>query len=123
MADVDFLQYFSWWTFAIAAAGYTAMLLYLNNSRFYPKDIFSKQNARSLIEMTTIHLAFLAVLLAYLWTMPRFYFRMPNWAYQHVRNGSGLDALSIIAMAAMAMVEVRILYAKKREFGEPSEEV
>jgi hypothetical protein len=73
--------------------------------------------------MTTIHPAFLAVLLAYLRTMPRFYFRMPNWAYQHARNGSGLDGFSIVAMAAMAMVEIRLLYAKKREFGEPSEEV
>ncbi len=123
MADVDYLQYFSWWTFAIAAAGYTAMLLFLNNSRWSPQDIFSKQNAKSLLGMTTIHLAFLAILLAYLWTMPHFYFQMPNWSYERGRDGSGLDILSIIAMTAMAMTEIRLLYAKKREFSAPSEEI
>lgn len=123
MADVDYLQYFSWWTFAIAAAGYTAMLLFINNSRWSPQSIFSKQNARSLIEMTAIHLAFLVILLAYLRIMPHFYFQMPNWFYQRGRGGSGLDILSIVAMTAMAMIEVRLLYAKKREFGEPSEEI
>jgi hypothetical protein len=109
--NFDFLQYFSWYSYAVTVILYTALVLH---GEFSKKDgplILSKQNARPLSEIFTIHFAFLAVLLGFMRFAPHIYFRLPGWMIAPFgRAGSAFDYFFIFAMAVMHFIERRWLY-------------
>lgn len=111
---IDFLQYFSWWTYGFTVILYTAMVV---SGEFWQKDrlIFSKQNAKPLSEIVTIHLAFLAVLLGVSKLLPSIYFRLPGWVLGGTITRSHLDFFFVVLMVIMQFIERRWIYVPREE--------
>jgi hypothetical protein len=109
----DPMQYFSWWIYVGVGVVYTA-LVFCGELSKEGTLIFSKQNARSLLEIFTVHLAFLAILLGLMRTGPHIYRFLPNWLTDtfNARGSSVsvLDIVFILLMIAAHYAERRCLY-------------
>ena len=109
----DPMQYFSWWIYVGVGVVYTALAFRGELSK-EGALIFSKQNSRSLPEIFTVHLAFLAFLLVLMRTGPHIYRFLPNGLTDtfNVRGSSVsvLDIVFILVMIAAHYIERGFIY-------------
>lgn len=102
-----------WWIYTGAALLYTA-LTFRGELPRREALIFSKDNARPLTSILTIHAAFLGALLAAIWMAIDSLPVLPSWLTTtfnfHMAPMSGLELVFIVGGIAMHYVERRWLY-------------
>ena len=109
----DSLLHFSWWGYVVVAALYTMVVFRGDLSREGP-FILTKENARTPLAISCIHVAFLTMLLWAARAAPYILPLLPRWMTDtiHARgiNLTIADALFILTALAMHQIERRWLF-------------
>jgi len=109
----DPLLHFSWWGFIVVAALYSVVVFRGDLSREGP-FILTKENARTPLAISSIHVAFLAFLLWAAWMVPYILPLLPRWMTDRI-HARGIDVtiadvLFILATLVIHQIERRWLY-------------
>jgi hypothetical protein len=98
--------------FAAISVFYTAMA-FSGIMRRQDARVFSRQNAKPLSSILTIHFEFLALLWGLMWSASLFYPRLPVWITDTSISRRGytyLDLLFVLVMGVMYLIERRWIY-------------
>jgi hypothetical protein len=117
-SSFDPMQYFSWWVFLGAGLLFTAFtftgILWKNGPL-----VLSKQNAKPVSSVLTIHTEFLLVLFVLTWGAPFLYPALPGWMTDtfHARGTtvSTIDVVYIVLMGIMHLIERRWIYQESED--------
>lgn len=108
----DPLVYFSWPTYFVFGAIYTAFAFSGELSKEGPL-IFSKRNARPLSAVFIVHLAFLTILYGFLRVATYMEPSLPNWLTKDVgRSVSVFNVFFLVALLVMQFIERRWLFVE-----------
>jgi hypothetical protein len=113
----EVLRYFSWTRFAIVAVVYTAFVFWLELAKNGP-FIFSRNNARSKLQVLHAHAIFLTILLCGYRICTEIVPAMPFWMtdtfpLRRSARGSFADITSCLVASGMAYFERKWLYRER----------
>ena len=109
--SIDFLAWFSWWSYLITATIYTA-LTFRGELPSVGTWVFSKDNDASVPKILSVHIGFLAFLLTLMRLIPLIYPFMPQWLTEVGGRGSFLDVLFIVALILTHKIERKLVYVE-----------